>query len=378
MTFLNALNKVRALKSAKSRLSPIGLDIGRSAINLCQLQQLSEHRYCVQAKASIPYKGSRSELLKSPAYLKELLTRGMAKKNFRNKKMVAALPPDKLRITPLTYKANVSDVGQEILKMLSGRLEGNITDYIIDYFPVRFKSHDEEHLALATIARNDDVMEYLQALTHAGFTVEALDVGPAALRRLFASLYINEPAQTILVINAGMETTYLTVISGRRLLFDQSVKFGEQALLEHLSKVLELPQDMCRKLVFQHGMKAASTGAMSQSVVMDAEYSQAIMEILKPAFLELVEEINRVLIFTTSETQGQPVSQVCLLGSMARWPGADELLCELINVPLSSIKDRFDKIFADHSSEPGSRWSDKVPELAIATGLALRGLMSNG
>ena len=377
MSFRNVLNKIRALKPEKNRISSIGMDIGLSAINLCQLQQQSDHQYLVLAKASIPFSGSRNDLLKSPKVLKELLARGMAKKNFKNRKVVAALPPDQLKITPLTYKSNVANVDQEILKMLSGRLEGDISDYIIDYFPVRSNTHDEENLALATIARNDDVLAYLQTLTNANFAVEALDVGPAALRRLVSSLYINEPAQTILIINAGIETTYLTVISGRRLLFDQPVKFGEQALLEQLSQILELPAETCRQLIFQHGMKTASVDTSNPSVAMDTEYSQAIREILKPSFLELVEEINRVLIFTTSETHGLPVSQVCLLGSMARWPGADELLCELINVPSSCIKDSFEKIFHD-PSEPGNRWLDKVPELAIATGLALRGMVDNG
>lgn len=376
MIFRNALNKIRTLKPVKFRPGAIGMDIGRSSINLCQLQQVSDHQYAVLAMASIPFNGSRNDLLKSPSYLKTLLNRGMAKKNFRNKKIIAALPPDKLKITPLTYKTNVADADQEILRMLSGRLEGDISDYIIDYFPVRSNTHDDESLVLATIARNDDVMEYLQALNHANFTVEALDAGPAALRRLISSLYIDEPAQTVLVINAGIETTYLTVISGRRLLFDQAVKFGEKALLEQLSQVLDMPQDMCQKLVFEHGMKAASAESIIHSATMETEYSQVIMEILKPAFLELLEEINRVLIFTTSETHGLPVSQVCLLGSMARWPGADDLLCELINIPSSCIKSSFDNIFVD-TFEPGNHWFDNIPELAIATGLALRGLVDN-
>ncbi len=381
MALGNILKHLRALKPALkpaiAGVGPIGMDISMSSINLCQLKQVAEHRFTVLAKVSIAFSGSRSDLIKSPKRLKKLLAQGMAKQGFRSRKVVTVMPPDKLKIIPVTYRSNVADAGQEILKMLSGRLEGDIADYIIDYFPVRASAQDEEHLALATIARRDDVMEYLQALSQANFTVQALDVGPAALRRLVSCLYIDEPAKTILVINAGINSTYLTVISGRRLLFDQPVKFGEQALLEHLSQALELPEDVCRDLVFRHGMKAASPDAMHPSMAADTDYSQAILEILKPAFLKLLEEINRVLIFTTSETHGLPVSQVCLLGSMARWPGADELLHELIDVPLSCVKDSFDKVIED-TSEAGNRWSDHVPELAMATGLALRGLAENG
>ncbi len=373
----STLDKMLALKPAWAKVGPIGMDIGASSINLCQLKQRSEHGFSVLAKASIPFSEARSDLIKSSKRLKKLLAQGMEKRGFSNRKVVAVMPPDKLKILPVTYKSNVADAGQEILRMLSSRLEGDIEDYIIDYLPVRSNAHDDEHLALATVARRDDVMEYLQALTQAGFIVEALDVGPAALRRLISSLYIDEPAETILVINVGIDTTYLTVISGRRLLFDQPVGFGEHALLQDLSKALELPPGVCRELVFRHGMKPPSAGSMGLDMMQESDYSQAILEILKPAFLKMVEEINRVMIFTASETHGRPVSQIILLGGLARWPGSDALLRELINIPLSSIKDSFDHIFEDQS-EPGSRWSDQVPELAVATGLALRGLVDNG
>lgn len=375
MGILTTLKKLGTLSSGKNKPGPIGVDIGLSSINLCQLQQLSEHSYSVVASACIRFDGSRDALLKSPERLKQLFSRGMKNKAFKNKNIVASLTPDKLKIIPLTYNASVSDVDREIIKILKDRVEGDINDYIIDYFPVRSSAKTEEHLALVTIARHSDVLDYLQVLNHCNFNVDALDVGPAALRRLISSLYTDQPAQTFLIVNVGIETTYLTVISGRRLLFDQAVSFGEQALLKQLSQVLELPISMCLELVMQHGLKTQAK--KNDQLSLENDYSQAILEILKPAFMELMEEINRVLIFTTSHTQGLPVYQICLLGSIARWPGADELLREMVNVPFSCIENNFEGVFSDNNTE-GECWSDKIPELAIATGLALRGFSEHG
>lgn len=375
MSFLNNLKGFSAFNSSKKMLSPIGLDIGLSTINLCQLKKLSEHRYSVVASACIPFEGGRNNLLQSPKKLRQLLIRGMKNKAFKHNTIVATLPPDKLKIIPLTYSAKVTNVEQEIIKMLRDRVTGDIRDYVIDYFPVRSSASTEEHMALATIARNKDVLEYLEVLNLLNFNIDALDVGPSALRRLISSLYIDQPAQTFLIVNVGIETTYLTIVSGRRLLFDQAVSFGEQALLKKLSQVLDLPTSVCLDLVLQHGMRISGKKAQSDSL--ENDYAQAILEILKPDFMKLMEEINRVLIFTTSHTQGLPVNQICLLGSISRWPGADELIRELVNIPFSCMENNFDQVFED-DSQPAERWSNKVPELAIATGLALRGFSEHG
>ncbi|MEN8177442.1 MAG: pilus assembly protein PilM [Pseudomonadota bacterium] len=366
------LDKLSPSPAKTERLGPIGLDFGMDSINLCQLKTQAGNRYSVVAKASIAYSGSRKELLSSPKILKKQLSQALKKNAFTGRKVVAVMPADELKITPVTYRSNTQSVDEEILKMLGARLDGELGDYLIDYLPVRSNPGDEEHLVLAAIAQRDDVMSYLEALHRSGLVVDALDIGPAALRRLICSLYNGKDAETILVINAGISKSYLTIISGRRLLFDQPVSFGEQMLVENLSSALELPVDVCRDLMLHHGFEKTATAQEMLSSIDGEDISQTLLEIIKPSFIKLVEEIKRVLIFTASETHGSPVSRICLLGSIARWSGADSLLHDLINIPLSTSQPGFSEIFEDQTSEGG--WMERIPELAIATGLALRGI----
>lgn len=354
---------------------PIGLDIGTEAIHLCQLQSMQSSHFSVRAKTSIPFTGTRKELLSSPKQLKKLLAQGMKKRGFVGRKVVAVMPPDELKITPVTYKTSARSSDEEILRALSSRVEGDLADYMIDYLSVRSNPGDEESLALAAIARRDDVIDYLQSLSQSGFEVEALDVGPAAIRRLMCTLYTgdDEQGETILVINAGAGKSYLSIISGRRLLFDQPVEFGEELLLSELSRELELPEEVSRDLVFRHGFNKSSNAGDQLGAITGEDISRTLLEILKPAFLKLVEEINRVLIFTASETHGSPISRVCLLGSIARWPGAESLLRDLVDIPMPADQPGFEDLFIDQS-EGDDSWSKRIPELAIATGLALRGM----
>ncbi|MCU7871317.1 MAG: pilus assembly protein PilM [Candidatus Thiodiazotropha sp. (ex Lucinoma borealis)] len=372
-SFKPAFRKAASSMANMKSVGPIGMDIGIGAIHLCQLKPLDSDRYSVVAKAIIPFSGTREEVLTSPKRFKKLLLDGIKKKGFYGRKIVTVMPPDKLKITLVTYKSNAHDVDQEILRMLSSRVDGDVTDYLIDYLPVRSNPGEDDNLALVAIARRDHVMDYLQVITKSGFEVSALDIGPAALKRLISALYNKDKPETVLVINAGWKKSYLTIISGRRLLFDQQVDFGETLLVEHLSKTLELPENVSRELVFDHGLANAHGKLEKFGMVSDGEISHTLVEILKPIFSKLVEEINRTLIFTASETHGSPVSRVCLLGSIARWPDVGSLLRDLIDIPFSTGQTEFKEYFIE-DNESGQSLADHVPELAVATGLALRGL----
>jgi Tfp pilus assembly PilM family ATPase len=274
---------------------------------------------------------------------------------------------------PINYKANSRNVDQEILKVLSNRLDGDIDDYVIDHMLVRSNSDEEENISLATVASRDKVLDYLRVIAKSGFEVSALDVGPAAIKRLICTLYNEDSLETVLVINSGLTKSYLTIISGRRLLFDQQVSFGETLLMDQLSKTLELPEDVCRTLLHSHGFDTDPGKSLQLGSLSNADISYTLLEVLKPAFINLVEEINRVLIFTASQTHGLPISRFCLLGSVARWPGAESLLRELIDIPFSIHKNELAEYFIDLTMEEES-WSSSIPELAVATGLALRGI----
>ena len=100
-----------------------------------------------------------------------------------------------------------------------------------------------------------------------------------------------------------------------------------------------------------------------------------LQEIIKPLFLELTEEINRVLIYMASQTHGESVDRIYLLGSVARWQGADRLLNKLLVLPVETIPNPL-KTFRRPGVPEAISEMDAAPEMAVATGLALRGLRS--
>jgi Tfp pilus assembly PilM family ATPase len=91
----------------------------------------------------------------------------------------------------------------------------------------------------------------------------------------------------------------------------------------------------------------------------------------------LINEINRVLVFTASETHGVPVSRICLLGSIAQWPGAQQVLFSLLDFDVPNGQIEFAQIFQDENEDTRVPWEGLFSEISIAMGLALRGLVEH-
>ena len=376
MTILQKSRNRATAPAPLSRPGLIGLDIDADHIHLCQIRPLEHGMYSIIAKSSVGYSGTRQELLATPRTLKGLIASALKEKRFKGKRVVALMPSEDVKIILLTYKSNVSDVDSEVVKMLSRRVDGSIDDYIVDYVPVRSNPSDEEHMVLATVAPRDKVNALLQALIACGLEVDSLDIAPTALRRIVSALYTGPAANNVLMINTYRDESYLTVISGRRLLFNQSVSFSETMLLERIARELDITTTSALELVRANGLEKSPMASAIDNAGEDG-VSATLREIVKPCFLDLISEINRVLVFTASETHGEPMSRVCMLGSIAHWPGAQKMLLSLLDFDVPDGQTEFFQVFQDENEDTRIPWEGLFSEISIAMGLALRGLVAN-
>ena len=133
-----------------------------------------------------------------------------------------------------------------------------------------------------------------------------------------------------------------------------------------------------RRLVYQFGLRHSDYAISRETATFDdSDIAGTLHEIVKPSFLALTEEINRALIYAASETRGETVKRIYLLGSIARWQGSDEILNRLLDISVMKIPDPLSNF--NPSTKPTAGASDaSSAEIAVATGLALRGLIQDG
>lgn len=381
MEIVNVVAKTAAMfrpRSSRRKIGPIGIDFGLEAVHLVQLAESGEKSPALRAAASVAYSGSRQDLLENPHQFRSLLKRALAADRFYGSKAVIAVPSGMFRTISINYQ---STAGKEqeaaaVLRVMKDRLDGDLSDYVIDYLPVNGRSKGDERLALVAVSEHDRIVDFLELARKAGLEVDALEIGPVAISRLVGAISQNHDSSNVLVINSGRRASYLTVISGNDLLFDQEVSFGEDSLIQQAAETLDLSQEMARDLILRSGVASTANDESVAAAIDEAGLLKTISEILKPQFIKLVEEIKRVCLYAASETRGGAVMQVYLLGSIARWPGSDTLLSTMTGVEVVKISDPLAPFQSpDHGGTTSERAS--AADMVVATGVALRGMQSN-
>lgn len=375
---------MEALASVMQRLNPgatarrtgsIGVECALHALHLVQLSADAAGEICLHAHASLDYPCDRDELFSRPREFRALIRSALAQGNFRGRAVVTTLPSTDVKIMPVSYQlAEGAADDAAVLDALLHRLDGDLQDYVIDYLPVRAEQGMDERMAIVAVARRERVIGYLELLRRSGLDVRHLEIGPAAIRRLIGALGAQGEHRNVLAVNFGRESSFLTVISGARLLFDQEIPLGENSLLELVASTLEMTVAATRRLVMMNSLDPWIKTARGLPAGVDREASLTLQEIVKPAFLKLTEELNRTLIYAASQTRGEPVSRIYLLGSLARWRGVDAFLNSLVRLDVRTLPDPL-QVFCKATRTPALPGSSTaLPEIAVATGLALNGL----
>lgn len=372
----------------RHKLGAIGVEFARDSMHLVQLNKSSKDDIAAQASLSIKYPESVENYLYNPAELKPLLKSQLKQTNFRGKKIVTAMPSSEISIFSLNYeiKPSITD-DAAIANALKDRIDGELSSYVVDKIPVRRREDENSALAIVALAEKSKVIDYLECLRKSGFIVDALEIGPSAIQRLISTLHAGKEYESVLTINFGSDKSYLSIISGRRLLFDEQLDFGEDVLLDALSQSLDLDRDQIRFQIEQVGLASSSASSM-----VGTDISQTLAHIAKRSFGGMAENIKRALLYSVAESRGKPVSKIYMVGSIARWRGADKLLGNLLGMPVTIIPDPL-ALFDQPSGTVGQEDLDgfrseqfnhagvnaqRSPEQAVATGLALRGLSNSG
>lgn len=373
--FKPAIDSLLALLPGAGKGFAIGLDMGPDRLNLVQME-LVAGRPCIRAIASLPYPCPREELQQHPQRLKLLLKQAYARQPFRGKRVVSCLPTDQIKIITVSYRCGEGQTdATAIVAELRERLKGDLDGMVVDFMNLRQEETDAgKRDALVALAPRDKVVAYLDMLTGAGLEVDALDVGPAALARLVSHAGALNSAEfplspNVLLVNFGADSSFLTVIWGRRLMLDRAVEFSENRMLSCLKQVLDMPEELAIRLLYEKNAPLSIENGSPD------EASQMVAEVLRPEIAPLLQEINKTLVYMASRTRGKLVDRIYLSGRAACYPGILNCLREKLKVPVEILDPV--TVFASKHGHPHEEGLGTVAGIALTTGLALRGVPTN-
>jgi len=317
----------------------IGFDLGAEKLNMVQVD-FAGGKPVITSAISDYHNSNVAGLLDQPELLQKLLKSIFKKNDFKGRRVIASVPTALLKIIFLNFQCKAQEVeSQALLEALKLRTREKLSDYVIDYISVNPHSSEQAScMALVAMVRQDTVENYLDLLASCGLKVEALEIGPLAIKRLVSAITPPDQPQKILVINFGAKKSYLTVIWNNELLLDREIDFGMDKILTAIAKAFDTNIQTALEIIHRYGLAEHKTEPGDVIYDQDeASIKSVLIDILSPNFQSLADEIKDVLIYVASETRGGAVELIYLMGSLTRVSSVDQIIDRLISIPVKTI-----------------------------------------
>jgi type IV pilus assembly protein PilM len=236
----------------------------------------------------------------------------------------------------------------------------DISDVNLDYHVT--ESHEDAIHVLMAACKRDKVANLKQVIQLAGKQPAVIDVDAFALQNCYELNYDPQPTDVVALLNIGASTTNINILVGNRSVFTRDATFGGNQYTSLLQKELGL--------TFEHAEQIKRGMPLPENLE-----HRDIAPILETVSDILALEIQKTMDFyrATVEDGGSAVEKILVSGGGSKLTGLIEFLAKQFEIPVE-IFDPFRKIKVDSRGFDPEYMREVVPEMAIAVGLALRGV----
>src|SRR3712207_6525910 len=235
-----------------------------------------------------------------------------------------------------------------------------ISDVSLDYQVVG-SGADSLHVLMAACKRGF-VANLKQAIQLAGKQPAVIDVDAFALQNCYEVNY--QPAANLVValLNVGASTMNINILRGVRSVFTRDVSVGGNQYTSLLQKELGLTYEQAEQV--KRGGEAPSS--------VQPDQIEAALESVSDM---LALEISKTFDFyrATADDSDGSVQKILISGGGSKLKGLPEFLSNRFEMPVERL-DPFRQIKVDARRFDPEYMREVVPEMAVAVGLALRGV----
>lgn len=237
----------------------------------------------------------------------------------------------------------------------------DLADVSLDY-QVTAETPDSTHVLIAACKR-ERIDNIKQAIQLAGKTPVVIDVDTFALQNCYEVNYNPTDDQVVTLLNIGASTMNVNIVKGTRSLFTRDITVGGSQFTDVLQRSLGLNFQQAEAV--KRGVVDAADGIEEKSI-----------EPLMNNVTEIVAmEIQKTFDFyrATTEDNETIVQKILISGGGSKLTGLSEELSHRLELPVE-ILDPFRNIKVDGKKFDPDYLSEIVPEMAVAVGLAVRGV----
>ena len=236
----------------------------------------------------------------------------------------------------------------------------DIADVNLDY-ELTGKSSDSLSVLLAA-CKSDKIANVKQAIQLAGKQPVIIDVDAFALQNCYEVNYQPRAGEIVALLNIGASTMNINILNGTRSVFARDASVGGSQYTSLLQKELGL------------GYEQAEAVKRGQPLP-DGIEPRPIQPIIETVSDILALEVRKTMDFfrATAEEGQQSIQKILIAGGGSKLPGLADYLSRRFEIPVEAF-DPFRQIDVDDKKFDPEYMKEIVPEMAIAVGLALRGV----
>ncbi|HEY0427431.1 MAG TPA: type IV pilus assembly protein PilM [Pyrinomonadaceae bacterium] len=237
----------------------------------------------------------------------------------------------------------------------------DLSDVSLDY-QVTEETPDATAVLIAACKR-ERIDNLKQAIQLSGKQPVIIDVDTFALQNCYEVNYQPDASQVVTLLNIGASTMNVNIVQGNRSLFTRDITVGGSQFTDVLQRNLGLSFQQAEAV--KRGVAEAAEGIEEKSI-----------EPLMNNVTEMVAmEIQKTFDFyrATADDGEMQVQKILISGGGSKLAGLAEELSARLELPVE-VLDPFRSIKVDTRKFDPDYLSEIMPEMAVAVGLAVRGV----
>jgi type IV pilus assembly protein PilM len=237
----------------------------------------------------------------------------------------------------------------------------DLADVSLDY-QVTAETPEATHVLIAACKR-ERIDNIKQAIQLAGKQPVVIDVDTFALQNCYEGNYDPVDDDVVTLLNIGASTMNVNIVKGTRSLFTRDITVGGGQFTDVLQRSLGLNFQQAEAI--KRGVQDAAEGVEEKAI-----------EPLMNNVTEIVAmEIQKTFDFyrATTEDNETQVQKILISGGGSKLAGLAQELSQRLELPVE-VLDPFRNIKIDTKKFDSEYLAEIVPEMAVAVGLAMRGV----
>jgi len=349
----------------------LGIDVGTSAIKIVELSSFGK-KIKLENYLEIPtfpfhqresHLKEKSIIFLPAEDIADAIKIGLSQAKISTKNCIFAIPDFLTFFTIFTLPPMSKEELEPAIKMEARKyIPVPLKEVTLDWQIIKKESLvPEQGVTVLVVAIPTEILyKYQKIATLSNLKLIALE---AEVFGLIAPFLLKETKETVVIIDLGIKSTTCSIIEGGILKDYHSLNFSSNFITERLTWELGIPWNLAEKVKRVWGISNSSI----KNEKLKEIYEKMLISIFNPLF----EELERIF-KNFSLKEEKEISKIVLGGGTCLMPGLLKAFEERFQKPIQIINPFEDIIVPEEVKEI---LKEKGPSFAIATGMAIKGLI---